>query len=524
MNRPRCETDDASLPRKARARLGRELARWAAIAGLAATLGCSGATTRQNTVESEHEPQANPAAEVPEDVWLDRIGTGEQQLARVCERGAKDRVATVLCDQSKNRIRSLPELYRALRLEQPEDRRVAVTTHSLSLSAKLVSSANPRVFVFAPNTAGTRQLDHEGVVATAFVRGEQLVELAALDPATYELNFYLLRFTQPCNEAGCTAEDLLTERIEASWTNWSLYSEHELQDTPLDCISCHRPFGAGSRKILLMRQVNDPWMHWGDFRGGDEQMCAGTLPDGVKPQVIATATGLDLLRALEGAKGRYAGVLVSELQAALSGENISDFLVDAENLVRASPVPPYPYEQLTFLTRETLCERFRLGTSPSWDAGRRESVLHGLPQPFYGPDLLDAEQHARLARGRAVLFEAGSSNSAFDVASSLISAEAAAAVGFVPREQDTAAEILRGMCVRCHSHEAEPGSNRARFNVEALDRIDPATFRAVSARLTLPKTSPKVMPPRRVGELPDWAISRVLDHLRDRCVEPGACP
>jgi hypothetical protein len=496
------------------------LARLGVVAALAATLGCSGATTRRSATEPE--PEAKPKAEVVEDVWLSRIGTGEEQLERLCSRGAKDRVATVLCDPAKNQIRSLAELYRALRLEQAEDRRIAVTTHSLSLSARTVSSVNPRVFVFAPDTAGTRQLDHEGVVATAFARGEQLVELAALDPTTYEYHFYLLRFSQACSEVGCTAEDLLTERVEQNWTGWSLYSDDDLKDTPLDCISCHRPFGAGTRKILLMRQVNDPWMHWGDFRGGDERMCAGTLPEGVKPQVIATADGLELLRTLEGPTGRYAGVPVSELQAAPSGENISDFLVDAENLVRASPVPPYPYEQLAFLTRETLCERFYLGTSPSWDEGRRESVSRGLHQPYYGPDLLAPEQRARLKAGRAVLFDKQGS-SAFDVASSLVSEEAASAIGFVPREQDTASELLRGMCVRCHSHEAEPGSRRARFNVEALEHIDPATFRAVRERLSLPKTSARVMPPRRVGELPDWAISRVLDHLRERCTEAGAC-
>ena len=46
---------------------------------------------------------------------------------------------------------------------------------------------------------------------------------------------------------------------------------------------------------------------------------------------------------------------------------------------------------------------------------------------------------------------------------------------------------------------------------------------AVRERLTLPKASPAVMPPRRVGELPDWAITRVLDYLRERCSVPGAC-
>lgn len=471
---------------------------------------------------SAHDaPQPEP--DVPaEDVWLSSIGTGAEQLRRVCDRGAADRIATVLCDESTNRIEGLQDLYRALRLEQPAERLVAAATHSLGLSARIVSSANPRALVFTNSSVYGETLDYEEVVATAFTRGEQQVELVGLDPATYEYNFYLLRFAQRCNATHCTPEDLLTERIEGGWTNWSLYSDRDLVDTPLDCVTCHLPFGPGSRKMLLMRQSIDPWMHWGDFRGGDERLCGEPKVEGAPPQVVITAEGLDLLQELEGANGRYAGVPVPELHAALSGDYLSDFLVDADNLIRASPVAPYPYEQLNFHTREVSCERFYQGTSPTWDEERRASMARGLPQPFYAPDVLAPEQRARLENGRAALL-AGESGSAFDVAASLLSLETATAIGFLPREQDSAPEILRALCVRCHAHDTESGLNRARFDVESLDSIDPATFQTVRQRLTLPKTSPLVMPPRRVGELPDWAITRVLDYLSDRCAVAGGC-
>ena len=32
------------------------------------------------------------------------------------------------------------------------------------------------------------------------------MELARLDPATYDFNFYLLRFEQACNRTRCTPE------------------------------------------------------------------------------------------------------------------------------------------------------------------------------------------------------------------------------------------------------------------------------------------------------------------------------
>ncbi len=481
--------------------------------GLAGSVGCSGQTSAPD----------QPAEVSAEDVWLSRIGTGAEQLARVCRRGSTDRVATALCDPKAGPIEGLQDLYRALRLDQPAQRVLAATTHSLGLSARIVSAANPRVLVFANNSsANGDQFEYEEIVATAFTRGEQLVELSALDPATYEYNFYLLRYAQRCNDTRCAPEDLLTEQTEHGWRSWSLYSDEDLRDTPLDCVSCHLPFGAGTRKMLLMRQVVDPWMHWGDFRGGDERLCPERPPEGTTPRVIATADGLDLMRELEGATGTFAGVPVAEVHAAASGANMSDFLVDAENLIRVSPVPPYPYEQLSFPTREVLCERFHDGTSPTWDQGRAESVARGLHQPYYAPDVLGPESRAQLAAGRGA-FLRGQSGSAFDVAASLIAPEAASAVGFVPRADDAAPDILRGMCVRCHAQGTDPSLRRAAFDAEALDSIAPATFRAVRERLSLPKTAPGVMPPRRVGELPDWAISRVLDYLRERCAVAGAC-
>src|SRR5690606_6163359 len=123
---------------------------------------------------------------------------------------------------------------------------------------------------------------------------------------------------------------------------------------------------AGTHKLLLMRQVLDPWMHWGDFRGGDERaLCPDPPADG--GSIVAKGEGLDVLASLEGAKDAYAGVPVAELHAAKSGDVFTSFLVNAEQRIRMSPYGDYPYEQLSFQTREVLCERFRDGTSPTWD-------------------------------------------------------------------------------------------------------------------------------------------------------------
>lgn len=459
---------------------------------------------------------------LPEQAWLDEIGSGPTQTARVCARGAGDRVAQTLCGSPTAAISGLEELYGALRLTTPVERRVAAATHSLSLSGRTVSGANPRVMVLANNSI-EGGLPFEGVVGTAFARGEQLVELVAMDPATYEYNFYLLRFTQECNAARCTPEDLLTRRIETDWTDWTLYGDSDLEDTPFDCLTCHRPFGGDTHKLLLMRQDLDPWMHWSDFRVFDENDCPTRPPEGVEARVVVTSEGLDLVAQLEGDSGKYAGIPLPELLATPSGDVLSDFLVDAELAITASPLPPHPYAQLSLRTRETLCERYYSGESPSWEADRLTSRSQGLPFPYYGPDVLAPGARSELLSKRDDFWKGRRDQDPFDVLASLLDPDVPAAVGFTPRESDTAPDILQGMCGRCHATNVKSEFRRARFDVAATDSVEPSIFQAVRERLLLPATSPRAMPPRKSGTLPPWAIDRVLDFLAARCTTPSGC-
>lgn len=488
---------------------------------LVAFSGCGGDAANKGTsfpAEGASPPQVSFVT--TEQAWLARVGTGREQTARACGRGATDRVARVLCGSESSKISSLDELYRALSLG-PGTRRVAATTHSLGLSMRTVSAANPRVFVLADNSV-EGGLSYEGIVATAFSRGEQLVELVAVDPATYEYNFYLVSFVQECNRSRCTPEQLLGVEVESRWTGWTLYSDADLEDTPLDCLSCHRPFGENTHKLLQMRQDFDPWMHWSDFRQLDENGCPSRPPEGVAPHVVGKADGLDLLTALEGGSGAYAGVPLPELGAAASGDVMTDFLADAEVLITAAPIPPHPYVQFSLRTRETLCERFQTGQSPSWEEDRRLSRARGLPFPYHSPDVLDPALRERLAANRAEFWRARHELEAFDVASSLLAADVPAAVGFAPREGDGAPEILQGMCSRCHAAGTGAGLARARFVADASS-ITPALYRSVRQRLSLPPTAERAMPPRNAGQMPAWAIERVLAHLAERCEPAGQC-
>jgi hypothetical protein len=444
----------------------------------------------------------------------------------VCENGANDRVTAALCREPAPRIDSITSLYEALGLVGDKERLVAATTQSLGLSARTVSAANPRMFVFTNNIEYV-PIPHDKLAAVSFARGEQLVELVALDTVTYDWNFYLLSFSQACNVAGCTAEDLLTERVEHDWTSVTLSSDRDLVDTPLDCVSCHLPYGPGTHKLLLMRELPDPWLHWGDFRGVNETAdCSQDGPKGADPGRHIPGEGLDVLVALEGAEGRYGGVAVSELAASLSGRLMSDFHVDARRTINDSPCGgDYPQLEREFDAARILCELLDNPVSQRWEQYRAELAALGLPVPSPAADVMDPARRQEILADRAGFFAARAGASAFDAASGLLAQEVLSQAGIVPREQDGAPEILRQMCVRCHAGGLPSHLGRADFDASKIERFTPASARELKARLRLPRHSPLVMPPLRSGELPTWALERITTYIDEHCSDPrpGAC-
>ena len=209
-----------------------------------------------------------------------------------------------------------------------------------------------------------------------------------------------------------------------------------------------------------------------------------------------------------------------------SGESFVKFVADAEGMVHRSPYQSSQlsfYEPFAFQTREVLCERFHTGTSPTWERHRREAHDHGR-----AGSLLWSRRRGRPAprRGRSPIGpfpRRHADEDAFDVAASFLAADVATAVGFVPRQKTPRPTS----CARCASAATPPTTDphlrRARFNAEAIDRIGPVTATVIRRRLSLPRTSPELMPPLRVGELPRWAIARIDRYLRDHCADPGAC-
>jgi hypothetical protein len=447
--------------------------------------------------------------------WLARIGTGPMQTANTCARGAADPVARALCRSPAPAVSGLDDLYGALKLTEVAGRMTSVAMQSLGLSARTVSAVNPRVIVF-PNYS---PIDENGIVAVAFSRGEPFVEMVGYDPIANDFNFYLLAFE---------ARDLLSEKLERGWAGWTLYTDHDLEDTPLDCTSCHRPDGPGARRRLLMRQYEYPWLHWGDFRGlpppvlcTDETGATTLLDMGVG------GDGADVLRAIDGDLGRHAAIPVADLLVAHSGYDLSSFLFYSSGIadgigdVPCSP-PDCPFsEPHPFSTQDVLCDQLRHGRADvpggAWARYREQVSAGGIPVPYFAHDVLDAGVRARIAADfEAFVAASASGDDAFTVLSGLVRDDVARAIGFSPDESDAVPALLAKMCGRCHGPSTAPHLARARFDAFAPDRLDAAGARVVLERIALPRNSPDRMPPLRSGELPDWAVTRISDFLRSR--------
>jgi len=446
--------------------------------------------------------------------WLARVGTGPRQTAAACARGAADPVARALCQSPPPAIGGLDDLYATLRLTAADGRVAAVAVQSLGLAARTVSALNPRTIVLPPYWS----IDDNGIVAVAFSRGEPFLEMVGYDPAANDFNFYLLAFE---------SQDLVSERMETGWAGWTLYADHDLEDTPLDCTSCHRPEGPGARRRLLMRQFDYPWLQWGDFRGLPPPVaCTDAAGASTLVDVGIEADGADLLRAIDGELGTHGGIPVAELVIATSGFNLSSFISHASGIAQRSDdvgcVPPdCPFsEPHPFPTHEVLCDQLQHGRADdaggAWATYRGRVSARGIPVPFFTHDLLDAGGRATAAADfDTFIASTQAGGDAFTLLSGLVGDNAARAIGFLPDENDSAPTLLAKMCGRCHGASTDQRLARARFDATALDRVDAATAAHVIDRISLPRTSPDRMPPLRSGELPDWAVARVSDLMTD---------
>jgi hypothetical protein len=468
--------------------------------------GCGGGGTSDGSGGG-----GGPTDHGPEGAFFAAMPSGAAQLAKVCARKSHDAVAAHFCATAPPSVRSILELEHAVGLfDGAAPPQFALTGHSTSLVIREVSSINPRAILFtAPSQPPSTQANDgsfiadPGFVAMGFVRGSQLVEVAAHDAQSNELHFYLLRFLQDCNasSSGCAPGDLLTPAVERDWRSVSLYEDEDLKNTVFDCRHCHQPNGPSTPKMLRMQERRAPWTHW--FRNNANE------PGGV--------TLVQDFQAAHGKSEDYAGIPANLLDTPRSDPLVLEALVDNNS------VSPQPNEfntakielQVQQSNPAQPQENMPMGQSQTWQQiYDYASGGSAIPVPYHDVKVTDPSKLASLSAAYRSFVDGGLDAGALPDIRDVLLDGALADMGLVPRNGSDGLGILQQMCQRCHNSTLDQTISRANFNVENFAAMSRGQKDTAIARLTASASSPLLMPPARFGSLRPQDLQTVVDFLK----------
>lgn len=446
----------------------------------------------------EPEPQAEPYARWPEPLAL--LPHGPEQTARVCERSGDDLVRDAFCAPEPAEITSLVELREAFGLDLSSVggiNGIAVTAHSTSLSARSVSAINPRVIVVQLESPPAE------LVAIAFARGEQFSEIVVRDRSDGELRFYLVGFRQACNaeDHGCTPGDLLTPAIERNWREVTLFAEPDLANTVLDCAVCHQPDGPGTPKLIRMQELETPWTHW-FFRSSEG--------------------GRALIADYLAARGDepYAGMTAEQIENAHPG-NLSMLAIFAgiteqPNQFDSLPIETEVQKSAAELGGAQPADNSVPGESATWRAlYRRAKRGEAIAVPYHNVKVTDPDKLARMtAAYQAYRADELTRDELPDLRDVYPDDPQRLAEMGVMTEPDASGEtVLLQACGQCHNDRLDQTLSRANFHAD-LEGMSRAAKDAAIARLELPVSDPRAMPPALLRTLTPEARRRAIEALR----------
>jgi hypothetical protein len=482
---------------------------------------------------------------------FDRLPTGKDQLAILCARNLGDPISKAFCATPgvAPPVNSLVDLQKLVDLDfkpgndsngRGGNPAFALTANSSSLVARFTSAINPRAIIFTPphrrariGPDGTRLAQDAGceaiepisplqhLVAMGFARGEEVVELIAKDPTATggegNLNFYLFKFEHACakNAFGCTNADLLTPTGEASFTgDYSLYQDDDVANTIFDCKQCHQPGGPGTRKMLRMQELVNPWSHFlrnnrengtvlmDDYKAAHaDETYAGIPAAAIFNADVRETAGFDTLE--EGG-----GPDAAALQGLVENEGFCDqpnaydsFAISAEVEI-ATPLQP--------------AINVPVGQSPTWAMlFERSRKAEAIPPPYHDVKTTDPDR-LREMTAAYVAVRTGQAPAARlpDIRDVFLDA-ALTDLTFRPAPGKAGKEILVQMCGQCHNRRLDQTLSRAKFRVDDLESMSRAEKDIAIHRLSLPRESARRMPPPRFRDLSAGDIDKVIAELRN---------
>jgi hypothetical protein len=507
-----CEPS-APPERSERRDAGNETSKVGRDAGTDAGVGKLGRDAGERVFPDAGEQASDKSAEGATTDGGRPVYDGDPRRPEFCKRSGEDRVRDLFCLGPLVPIDSLRTLLSALRftvlpIEGPDAEELVASIepstlvstgvflgHSTALSGRLVSPLNPRAILLGEDTFAT------------FQRGVQQVEMASRARDKNGFNFYLLSFTQSCNErdGGCRPGDLYTPSVEANWKSVAVQDDEELKNTTSDCRQCHQR--GREIPVLLMRELQFPWTHFFEPIAVDE-------PYQPQPRV----TGQDLVHDYRAAKqdepyaGQPAFLLHHTVGLMLQNavENRQPLLFDAPAIDNEVwPYGPSGYAA----TPERSATWYQ-----AYEAFKRGEQL---ALPYFAQRPTDPQKQAKLTDAyRRYLAQEISADELPDLGDIFPDdPQTRAEIGLQIEPNATPAQALVQACGSCHNDVLDQSISRARFNID-LTRMSRAELDLAITRIKLAPDAPGAMPPPETRQLDVEGRKRLIAYLQQNVRAP----
>ncbi|MCB0390438.1 MAG: c-type cytochrome [Bdellovibrionales bacterium] len=380
----------------------------------------------------------------------------------------------------------------------------ACTAHSVSLVRNDTSVLNPRCIRYS-GTSNSSQ-----AIAVGYQRDDKtILEVAARDPQTNELNFYLIDYDLPCETTaqGCKARDYYLEEAEKNWQNLSIYTEQDLKNTTLDCLMCHQPGGPGTEKRLIMAQAEAPWTHWFDR----ETDCGKTLFN-------------DFFKAHQG-ETRYAGTTLTNIRNT-SAANFEFFVNN--NGFQGKTFGNNFFDSF-HIEREILnnggdpLTSSRDNTSPTWSETYKNrnhmlflDTFGGVHMPYKNCRQSDSTKLESYQNKMINIIQKRSTEDLPHLSTvNLSSEDDLRERGLMAPKDFSGNALLRRACMACHNSNLDQTLTRANFNAEDLEKNSLLSIAQAIRRLQMKSDDLQLMPPQNYIHLTDQERHELVKYLNE---------
>jgi hypothetical protein len=431
------------------------------------------------------------AAMAPVDIDpLSGLPTGAEQWSALCAKKYGDMISAKFCAGTAPPVlTSLADLEALLGLTMVpnpnndpninKNVRATLNGASTGLGVRRVNPITPRAFLMTPALQGQPNATFQ---VLSFARGEPLVELVANDPAAQTLRFFLIRFHPGC-EPNCNFADLATSTIEAGWTGYSIYDDVAIANTTLDCLNCHQSAGPGSKKILRMQELQNPWGHW-------------FYPE--RPATLQIVQDFQASHPNEN----YAGIPYQSVYGTRP--------IALQSLATNNGFATQPNQFDTLTINNELAAN---GASATWAQLYANAVAgKAIPPPYFTNPYDRTKQTAAIQAYKDTVAGVLPRDQMPDVSSTFMDS-ALADMSIRPKAGLDGKGILVHMCQMCHNSTLDQTLTRARFNVEQLGSMSRMEKDLAIERLHMPANDRRLMPPARFHELSAAELQLVIDEL-----------